>query len=279
MKTVALLDVQDLTLSFGRRRVVKNISFSVAQGEIVSIIGPNGAGKTSLVRAVSKQLALSTGRILLGGRDIGSMDNNDLARQMAVVRQTLDPISMNVEAYVRLGRLPFFKPFQFFETRKDKDLALEYMGVSGIGHLAGSAMDQISGGERQLAALARALTQEPELLELDEPTAHLDITHSAKILDLISDLRNRLGLTVLMVIHDLNLAAEYSDRLVLVNKDTGGIHAMGTPTQVLTRENIHQVYHTRVRTAENPVSKKPCIFLERDDPARDQSNKRASHGI
>jgi len=257
------LSIQGLTLSFGRRRVLKDISFSVAPGEIVSVIGPNGAGKTSLVRAVSKQLAPSGGGILLKGRDIRDMNNNGLARQMAVVRQTLDPLPMTVEAYVLLGRLPFFNSLQFFETKKDKDLARENMRVTGIGHLAGSAMDQISGGERQLAALARALTQAPELLVLDEPTAHLDITHQAKILDLISDLRRRLGLTVLMVIHDLNLAAEYSDRLILVNKDTCGIHAMGSPEAVLTRDNIRAVYHTRVRTVENPVSGKPCIFLDR----------------
>jgi len=265
MTAPGLLDIQGLTLAFGSRRVLKNISFSVAQGEIVSVIGPNGAGKTSLVRAVSKQLAPARGRILLRDRELGAMDNNELARRMAVVRQTLDPLPMTVEAYVLLGRLPFFKPFQFYETQKDKDLAQENMRVTGILDLAGSAMDEISGGERQLAALARALTQEPELLLLDEPTAHLDITHQAKILDLISDLRNRLGLTVLMVIHDLNLAAEYSDRLVLVSKDTCGIHAVGAPEEVLTRDNIQAVYHTRVRTAENPVSGNPCIFLDRDE--------------
>ena len=146
---------------------------------------------------------------------------------------------MTVEAYVLLGRLPFFKPRQFFDTRRDRELAREYMEMTGIAHLAQSSMDRISGGERQLAALARALTQEPDLLVLDEPTAHLDITHSSKILELICGLRRRLDLTVLMVIHDLNLAAEYSDRLVLVSKDKGGIHTAGTPETVLTRENIH----------------------------------------
>ncbi|MDD9302485.1 MAG: ABC transporter ATP-binding protein [Desulfobacter sp.] len=258
-----ILDIQDLGLSFAGRRVLEKVSFSIMPGQIVSVIGPNGAGKTSLVRAVSKQLPLSQGNIFFDQTNIRTLDNSVLARKMAVVRQAMDPLPMTVQAYVRLGRLPFFTGFQFFETRKDKDLASEYMRVTGISHLALSSMDRISGGERQLAALARALTQEPRLLVLDEPTAHLDITHQAKILDLISDLRNSLGLTVLMVIHDLNLAAEYSDSLVLINKDHGGIHAMGTPKKVLTRENILDVYHTRVKTAKNPVSKKPCIFLNR----------------
>ncbi|WDP91012.1 MAG: ABC transporter ATP-binding protein [Desulfobacter sp.] len=260
-----VLAVENLDLAFGPRRILNNISFDLNPGEIVSIIGPNGAGKTSLVRAVSKQLDPAAGSIRLMGRDIRSLDNAGLARQMAVVRQTLDPLAMEVEAYVLLGRLPFFKPLQFFDTKGDRELARKYMDVTGIGHLAGSSMDRISGGERQLAALARALTQEPALLVLDEPTAHLDITHSAKILELISGLRHALGLTVLMVIHDLNLAAEYSDRLVLVSRDTGSLHAVGTPEAVLTRENIRAVYHTRVETAQNPVSGKPCIFLARDN--------------
>jgi len=262
---IPVLELENLGLSFGQKPVLTDVSFSLAPGEVLSVIGPNGAGKTSLVRAVSNRLTPAAGTIRLRGKDIRSMDNNALARQMAVVRQTLDPLSMTVQAYVLLGRLPFFSSFQFFDTQKDRDLAEAYMAFTGISHLAESAMDRISGGERQLAALARALTQEPRLLVLDEPTAHLDITHSAKILDLILDLRDRLGLTVLMVIHDLNLAAEYSDRLVLISKDRGTIHTQGTPEQVLTRENVGAVYHTRVRTARNPVSGSPYIFLDRDN--------------
>ncbi|WP_462268400.1 ABC transporter ATP-binding protein [Desulfobacter sp.] len=263
MNNTPMLEIRDLVLAFATKQVLDRINFSIAPGNILSIIGPNGAGKTSLVRAVSRQLRPVQGRILVRGKDVSTMHPNVLARQMAVVRQNLDPLSMSVRAYVRLGRLPFFKSFQFFETRKDKALADEYMALTGIYSLAGSPMDQISGGERQLAALARALTQQPQLLVLDEPTAHLDITHQAGILNLISDLRNRLGLTVLMVIHDLNLAAEYSDKLVMLDKISGQIHAQGPPGQVLTCDNIRAVYQTRVKVLANPESGKPCIFLTR----------------
>ncbi|MCG8548772.1 MAG: ABC transporter ATP-binding protein, partial [Desulfobacterales bacterium] len=221
------------------------------------------AGKTSLLRTVCGNLAPFKGDIVLKGKKIATRTRSDLARQMAVVRQNQAPMPIKVQPYVLLGRLPFFKPFQFFESRKDLDLARHFMSVTGILDLADSAMDQISGGERQLAALARALTQEPEILVLDEPTAHLDITHQARILDLISGLRDHLGLTVLMVIHDLNLAAEYSDELVLLNKERGRIHAMGTPEEILTRENILAVYHTPVRVEKNPKSGRPCIFIDR----------------
>lgn len=263
MTPLPLVKIEDITLGFGRRQVLSDISFDVPAGRIVSIIGPNGAGKTSLLRTVCGNLAPFKGNIVLKGKDISTQTRADLARQMAVVRQNQEPMPMKVQPYVLLGRLPFFKPFQFFETRKDLDLARHFMKVTGILDLADSAMDQISGGERQLAALARALTQEPAFLVLDEPTAHLDITHQAKMLDLISELRDRLGLTVLMVIHDLNLAAEYSDDLVLLNKDKGRIHAMGSPEKILTRENIQAVYQTSVRVEKNPKSNRPCIFIDR----------------
>ena len=258
-----LVKIEDITLGFDRRQVLSNISFDVPAGRIVSIIGPNGAGKTSLLRTVCGHLAPFKGNIVLKGRKIDTLTRADLARQMAVVRQNQEPMPMKVQQYVLLGRLPFFKPFQFFETRKDLDIARHFMRVTGILNLADSAMDQISGGERQLAALARALTQKPEFLVLDEPTAHLDITHQAEMLNLICELRDRLGLTVLMVIHDLNLAAEYSDDLVLLNKDKCRIHSMGSPEKILTRENIQAVYHTPVWVEKNPKSGRPCIFIDR----------------
>lgn len=263
MRPSPLVEIRDVTLGFGRRQVLSNISFDVPAGRIVSIIGPNGTGKTSLVRTVCGNLTPFKGKIVLKGEDIATQARADLARQMAVVRQHLDPLPMTVQAYVLLGRLPFFKSFQFFETKKDMDLARHFMAVTGILELADSTVDRISGGERRLAALARALTQKPEFLVLDEPTAHLDITHQARILDLISGLRDRFGLTVLMVIHDLNLAAEYSDYLVLLNKDTRRIHTQGTPEQVLTRENIQAVYHTPVRVGKHPESGRPCLFFIR----------------
>lgn len=263
MTVSPLLTIQDITLGFGRRQILSNVSFDVPAGRIVSIIGPNGTGKTSLLRTVCGHLKPFNGKIILKGADVVAQTRIDLARQMAVVHQNQDPLPMQVQAYVLLGRLPFFKPFQFFETANDHERARHFMRLTGIDHLADCIMDRISGGERQLAALARALTQEPALLVLDEPTAHLDITHQAGILELISGLRDSLGLTVLMVLHDLNLAAEYSDSLVLLDKDSRRIHALGTPEQVLTRENIQAVYHTPVRMGKNPESGRPCVFIDR----------------
>jgi len=175
--------------------------------------------------------------------------------------QSVEPVAMTVEEYVLLGRLPFLKRYQFFEAPEDVALAHKYMELTGILKLAHAQINEISGGERQLAAIARALTQEPKLLILDEPTSHLDITHQIQILELISLLKQELSLTVLMVLHDLNLAAEYSDRLILLNGKNGKIYKTGTCEQVLSEESIFKVYKTKVMIRQNPLSKKPCIFL------------------
>ena len=260
MSSAPVLEVEDLALAYGRNAILEGISFGVMPGEMVSIIGPNGTGKTTLIKAISRQIPLSRGTIRIQGEDVYAMDARSQAGRMAMVMQNLEPVSMGVEEYILLGRLPFFKKFQFFETRKDLELAQKYMELTHTKRLARSRMDQISGGERQLAAIARALTQEPALLLLDEPTSHLDITHQVRILDLIRSLTRKLNLAVLMVIHDMNLAAEYSDRLVLLNKDTQTIQAQGSPRSVLTEETMETVYHVPVKIKAHPVSGKPAVF-------------------
>ncbi|MCF6248117.1 MAG: ABC transporter ATP-binding protein [Desulfobacula sp.] len=187
--------------------------------------------------------------------------------------QSVEPVAMSVEEYVLLGRMPFFKKYQFFETNKDIKLAHKYMELTGVLKLKDAPINEISGGERQLAAIARALTQEPKLLILDEPTCHLDITHQVQILELISSLNTGLNLSVLMVLHDLNLAAEYSDRLVLLDGETGKIYKTGTCEQVLSEKSIQEVYNTKVNIQKNPASKRPCIFLV----TQNALNKRENH--
>lgn len=255
------LTIKNLSFRYHKKTILKNICFSTDPGEFVSIIGPNGSGKTTLIKIISKINKPEKGNIYIKGNDIQTMSNRELARHIAVVMQSVEPVSMSVEEYVLLGRLPFFKKYQFFETAKDIKLAHKYMELTGILKLKDESINKISGGERQLAAIARALTQEPMLLLLDEPTSHLDITHQIQILELISSLKKTLCLTILIVLHDLNLAAEYSDRLVLLNGKNGGIYQTGTCEQVLSEQSIQEVYNTNVRIQKNPVSKRPCIFL------------------
>jgi ABC-type cobalamin/Fe3+-siderophores transport system ATPase subunit len=256
-----VLEIRDLNFRYKQEIILRNISFSVAPGEFVSVIGPNGCGKTTLIKTILRSIVPETGTIHIKGREVKTLTNKDLARHLAVVMQTIDPAAMTVKDYVLLGRLPFFERYQFFETGKDLAIAQRYMEMTGIAALSDAKINEISGGERQLAAIARALTQEPALLVLDEPTAHLDITHQVRVLNLVNTLKTQLSLTILMVLHDLNLAAEYSDRLVLMDKSKGKIFKAGTPEEVLTRESIQAVYQTRVQVRPNPISGKPWVFL------------------
>ncbi len=256
-----VLEAENLSVGYKKKPVLTDISFCVHPGEFMAVTGPNGCGKTTLIKTVLKSIQPQSGSIRIRGRDIAGLSNKDLSNHLAAVMQTIDPAAMTVRDYVLLGRLPFFKKYQFFETREDIQIAEKYMALTGILKFVDAKVNEISGGERQLCAIAKALTQEPGLLVLDEPTSHLDITHQARILDLINQLKKQLSIAVLMVLHDLNLAAEYADRLLLLNKTSGRIFSQGTPETVLTQEAIKAVYRTDVRIVPNPVSQKPCVFL------------------
>jgi len=267
----ALLDIEKLSCGYGGKTILEDISLSVDDREIVTIIGPNGSGKTTLLRAVSRILPPRRGKILLSGVDIQRMTPGRLARQIAVVGQFREPVSMTVKEYVLLGRIPYYKRFQFIETDRDKVLADRYIRLTGIADCKNKLLNELSGGQMQLAAIARALVQEPKLLLLDEPTAHLDITHQALILDLIRRLNRELALTVLMVLHDLNLASEYSHRLVLLKE--GRLVACGQPDQVVTYKTVEDVYDTVVVVDKNPLSGRPHIFLVTEEQQLAQKSK------
>jgi iron complex transport system ATP-binding protein len=225
----------------------------------VGIIGPNGSGKTTLFKGVSGELPTLAGNSKLNGQIIQKMSLKEKAQNIAVVTQNIEVGNMTVEEYVLMGRIPYQRQFQFFETREDIAIAEKYMELTGVSHLHDKNMNALSGGEQQLAGIARALTQEPQLLLLDEPTSHLDITHQVQILNLIRRLSETLGLTVLMIIHDLNLAGEYCDTLIMLQK--GNLRKMGNPHEVLNYMDIEAVYDTVVITRTNPVSGKPVVFL------------------
>ena len=263
-----LLDIKNLSCGYGEKTILQDINLSIDPGEIVTIIGPNGSGKTTLLRAVSRILTPRGGKISLFGADIQKMTPEKLARRIAVVGQLREPVPMTVKEYVLLGRIPFYKRFQFIETDQDKALADRYMRLTGITDCENKRLNELSGGQMQLAAIARALVQEPKLLLLDEPTAHLDITHQARILDLIRQLNRELAITVLMVLHDLNLASEYSHRLVLV-KD-GELKASGEPEQVLTYKTVEEVYDTIVLVDKSPLSGRPYVFLVTEEQQKTQ---------
>lgn len=257
------LRVENLCCGYGSKFSIRDIGFEIQAGQFVSVIGPNGAGKTTLFRGLTGMLPLEDGKIQIEGEDAAGMSFKKKARKIAVVNQTVEAGHMTVEDYVLMGRLPYRTALRFFETEEDFRVAAESMKQAGIWEKKDRPMNKLSGGEQQLAAIARALTQKPRILLLDEPTAHLDISHQMKVLNLIQRLNRECHLTVLLIIHDLNLASEYSDRLILLKN--GKLYANGVPEEVLTYENIEKVYDTTVVTRTNPISGRPFIFPVSED--------------
>lgn len=254
-----MLRVRNLSCGYFDRQILHNISLDLPAQEIIGVIGPNGSGKTTLLRAVSRLLKPKEGEIYLEEEDIWQMGYKELAKKIAVVSQGVSEDALTVEEFVLLGRIPYFQGLQFLETKHDFEIAEKCMALTGSSNLKGRQMGQISAGEKQLAFIARALAQEPRLLLLDEPTTYLDIAHQVLILDLVKRLNRKMGLTVLMVLHDLNLASEYCDKLLLLSN--GRIYKQGNPDEVLDYKVIEAVYKTVVVVEKNPVSAKPCVFL------------------
>ena len=254
-----ILEIQNLSCGYPGKFTIKGINFSLPKASFAGIVGPNGSGKTTLFKGITAELESLNGSVLLEGEKIHSMGFKQRAKKLAIVSQHIESPDMSVEDYVLMGRLPYHKKFQFFESQDDFEIAKYYMELTGVIHLKDKYMDQLSGGEQQLAAIARALTQEPALLLLDEPTSHLDIGHQVQILNLIQQLNQQMGLTVLMIIHDLNLAGEYCNFLLMLND--GKLHVAGNPEDVLNYQHIEDVYKTVVITQKNPISGKPAVFL------------------
>jgi iron complex transport system ATP-binding protein len=253
------LSVEQITCRYGARPVLADFSLAVDRGEYLAVVGPNGSGKSTLVKAISRTLRLSSGRICLGGRDLRQIRPRDLAREMAVVAQeTAVEFDFTAEEVVLLGRLPYLARFRG-ETEQDRQAVVRAMTLTNTLHLKDRLITGLSGGERQRVLVARALAQEPGLLILDEPTAHLDIAHQVELLDLTRRLNRERGLTVIAVLHDLNLAAQYAGRLLML-KD-GRRFAEGAPAEVVTEANVATVYGSRVQVTRHPEEGTPHVIL------------------
>ncbi len=255
-----MLEIRNLTCGYDAKFILQDINLTIEEKEFVGIIGPNGSGKTTLLRAITKIIRPQNGSIIFEGEDLESLSFRELAKRIASVTQNWETdLKMTVEEFVLLGRIPHLKKWQFLETNVDEEVAKKSMSLTDTLKFKDRPLESLSAGERQLVVTARALTQEPKLLLLDEPTSHLDIAHQVQILDLIKRLNKKNGLTVMIVLHDLNLASEYCERLVLLNN--GLIHKIGKPEEVLTYSIIEEVYNTIVVVEKNPISFRPYILL------------------
>ena len=259
------IELRDLRCGYRGQVILDVPRLQISPGEFTAVIGPNGSGKTTLARVVSGVIPPYSGAVRVNGRDVSRLSPRARARALAVVNQSVEALDMPLEDYVLMGRHPHRPPYRFFETAAEISLARENIRLAGL--LPGNTpLDRLSGGERQMAAIARALTQQTGILLLDEPTAHLDIAHQVKILDLVRRLNRERGITIVLIIHDLNLASEYSDRLILL--DRGAPLVSGAPSEVLTPSRVESVYRTPVTVLPSPFSGRPFIFPAPGDSAR-----------
>jgi len=246
------LEVKKLDFSYQEREVLKDISFAVECGGFVAIIGPNGSGKSTLLKNISAALTPGQGVVLIDQQNVYAMKAGALAKKMAVVPQeSTTHFAFTVMETVLMGRLPHLRRFQG-EGERDMAIVRWAMQVTGTWPLKDRLITDISGGERQRVMVARALAQDPQVLLLDEPTAFLDLHHQFALLELLQGLTQSGKLTVIAVLHDLNLAAQFSNQVILLHQ--AGIFAYGSPAEVLTTQNIRQVYGIEVMVTPNSMT-------------------------
>jgi iron complex transport system ATP-binding protein len=254
-----ILAINHLVGGYLKEMVIKDVSLEITKGDFLGIIGPNGCGKTTLLRLASRVLTPQRGSITLQGKNIAAMPLKEFCQETAFVGQdTSISFPFTVFEIVLLGRIPYLRRWQG-ETKRDIAIAENALILTDIAQLKQKRIDELSSGERQRVIIAKALAQQPSLLFLDEPTAHLDIGHQIQVLDLLKKLNEQKSLTIVIVLHDLNLASAYCNRLILLDK--GRVFKTGVPSEVLTYQNIEAVYKTLVVVENNPVNRKPHVFL------------------
>ena len=253
-----LFTLAHVEVSFNSTPVLKGISLDVDSGDFLGIIGPNGSGKSTLMRTMAGVLVPSAGSVKLEGIEVSRIPGGDMARKLAVVPQDSDiAFEFTVLEVVMMGRSPHLGRFRM-EGKHDLDIVTEALERTNLLHLSDRRVCALSGGERQRVMIARALAQQPKILFLDEPTAHLDINYQVEVLHLLRRENSERGKTVVVVLHDLNLAAEFCDRLVMLHN--GEIVASGSPDDVITSEKVQNVYGTAVWVRKHPTSGRPYIL-------------------
>ncbi|GAB2814360.1 ABC transporter ATP-binding protein [Actinocorallia aurea] len=258
MTTSHTLAAEGLALGYGDRLVVESLDLTIPPGKITVIVGANACGKSTLLRSLSRLLSPRKGRVVLDGKEVHRMNAKELARTLGLLPQSpVAPEGITVLDLVGRGRNPHQGIFSRWNAKDDVAVAAA-LEATRTTDLADRAVDELSGGQRQRVWIAMALAQETDLLLLDEPTTFLDASHQVEVLDLLTDLNQDRGTTIVMVLHDLNLAARYADHLIALAD--GALHSSGTPAEVLTEDCVRTVFGLNSRIIEDPVSGRPLML-------------------
>jgi iron complex transport system ATP-binding protein len=253
-----MLKINNLTVFYGDRQILHNIQLEVHSGEIVAMLGPNGAGKSTLIRSISGVIPIRNGNIFVDQKDVTTLSIMERARHISVVPQAVSmPPAFTVWETVLLGRTPYLN-FLGQTSAKDEAIARQALEQVDAIHLIEKRMDEISGGEQQRVLLARTLAQDTPILLMDEPTTHLDLSHQVDLLKLITKQAREKNLTVLIALHDLNLASMFADRIAIVQN--GQLCVAGTPQETLTSEIINSVYKVPVQVVSHPQTGAPFVI-------------------
>ncbi|MBD1879519.1 ABC transporter ATP-binding protein [Coleofasciculus sp. FACHB-T130] len=256
------LSTRRLTLAYEGVPIIKNLDLAIPEGKITALVGANGCGKSTLLRGLARLLKPRNGTVYLDAADLFKLSTKEVAKQLGILPQgPVAPEGLTVRDLVALGRYPYQNWLQQW-SKEDERLVALALATTGMTELAERSLDTLSGGQRQRAWIAMALAQDTEILLLDEPTTFLDLAHQIEVLDLLLELNQTQGRTLVMVLHDLNQACRYADYLVAVKE--GCVYAHGTPMQVMTEAMVREVFGLGCRIVEDPVAGTPmCIPLGR----------------
>ena len=252
------LEVRGVTLGYADRTVVEDLDLALAPGRITCIVGANACGKSTVLRSMARLLKPRGGQVVLDGHDLHALPTKQVARTLGLLPQSpVAPEGIVVADLVARGRHPHQGALARW-TREDDEAVAEALELTGTAEIAERSVDELSGGQRQRVWIAMVLAQQTDLLLLDEPTTFLDVAHQVEVLDLLTDLNRARGTTIAMVLHDLNLAARYADRLVALR--AGRLHAAGDPADVLTADVVREVFGMESQVVPDPVSGRPIVL-------------------
>ena len=252
-----MISCKNLKVGYEEKIIIENLSLNIKKGEVVSIIGPNGCGKSTLLKSLSRMIKPISGDIYIQNENIKSLKSKTISQKVCLLSQHNDaPGDLTVEELVYFGRIPHKKWYES-KSKSDEELVNWAIENTGLTRYKNTPISSLSGGERQRAYIAQALCQKPDVLLLDEPTTYLDISYQLELMELVREINERLNITIVMVLHELNQASKYSDRLIIMK--SGEIVSDGCPKEIINKEIIKKVYNIDCDIDNDPISNKPRI--------------------